>query len=86
MSALLKLAADDDMADVSTAIVGPRLVGAPLPALIYCPICTHTVDAQVSMARLMSGRRVPRAIAGQKCPRCAGSLDAGYVVRVQQAA
>lgn len=74
------------MSDVSTAIAAPKAAGAPMPALVYCPICTHTVDAQVSMVRLASGRRVPRAIGGQKCPRCAGSLDAGYVIRVQQAA
>lgn len=42
---------------------------------VYCPICTHTVEADVVL-------RERRAIVrpGQKCPRCLGSLDAGYIL------
>ena len=48
---------------------------------VYCPICTHTVDAAVIQTR--KGTRVDP---GQKCPRCSASLDAGYVMRLNQAA
>jgi uncharacterized Zn finger protein (UPF0148 family) len=48
---------------------------------VYCPICTHTVEAEVQTA----GKLV-RVKPGQKCSRCAASLDAGYVLRHQQAA
>ncbi|MEO8025708.1 MAG: hypothetical protein ABI823_04520 [Bryobacteraceae bacterium] len=48
---------------------------------VYCPMCTHTVEAQVEHV----GRHVQVA-AGQKCPRCAGALDAGYIFRMDRAA
>ena len=48
---------------------------------VHCPICTHTVEAEI----LAVGKTV-RVRPGQKCPRCASSLDAGYVLRQQQAA
>jgi hypothetical protein len=50
-------------------------------AKVYCPMCTHTVDATVEQqARSIRVKR------GQKCPRCSGSLDAGYVMYLQRAA
>jgi hypothetical protein len=48
---------------------------------VYCPICTHTVEGEI----LTVGKTV-RVRPGQKCPRCAASLDAGYVLRHRQAA
>lgn len=48
---------------------------------VYCPICTHTVEAAIQAV----GKLV-RVRPGQKCPRCAASLDAGYVLRQRQAA
>jgi hypothetical protein len=48
---------------------------------VHCLICTHTVEARVVAA----GRR-HFVKAGQKCPRCASSLDPAYVVRVDEAA
>ncbi len=48
---------------------------------IYCPICTHTVDAEIVVIG-----RLARVRPGQKCPRCSAPLDAGYVLRQQQAA
>ena len=48
---------------------------------VYCPICTHTVEAQV-----VSAARLLRVKPGQKCPRCNSSLDAGWVVRLDRAA
>jgi DNA replicative helicase MCM subunit Mcm2 (Cdc46/Mcm family) len=48
---------------------------------VHCPICTHTVEADV-----ISTTRSMRVKPGQKCQRCACSLDAGYVVRLDRAA
>lgn len=49
--------------------------------LAYCPICTHTVQAEVIW-------RAKRLIVkpGQKCSHCHSPLDAGYVMRREQAA
>ena len=47
----------------------------------YCPICTHTVEAQVVVA----ARRV-LVKPGQKCPRCASALEAASVIRLEAAA
>lgn len=49
--------------------------------LVYCPICTHTVEATIVV-----GRKSTYVMPGQKCSRCKSSLDAGYVMRVGQAA
>jgi hypothetical protein len=48
---------------------------------VYCPICTHTVDVTVRT----NGKR-HAVVAGQKCPRCSGSIDAGIVMHIPQAA
>ena len=48
---------------------------------VHCPICTHTVEADV-----VSTTRSMRVKPGQKCQRCSCSLDAGYVVRLDRAA
>jgi hypothetical protein len=50
-------------------------------ALVYCPICTHTVEAQAGLA----GKK-PLVVPGQKCSRCASALDAGLVVQFRNAA
>jgi len=50
-------------------------------ALVYCPICTHTVEAEAGFA----GKK-PLVVPGQKCSRCASSLDAGLVVQFREAA
>ncbi len=51
------------------------------PGSVYCPICTHTVQAEV----VVLGRQA-LVKPGQRCPRCSASLDAGYVLRQQEAA
>ncbi len=71
--------------------VTPAVQAAALPAhpgeahapvgKVYCPMCTHTVEAQIEHI----GKRV-QTKAGQKCPRCAGTLDAGYIFRMDRAA
>jgi len=50
-------------------------------AQIYCPICTHTVEAEAGLA----GKK-PVVVPGQKCSRCASALDAGLVIQFRQAA
>ena len=53
----------------------------PSKALVYCPICTHTVEADA----FVHGKK-PQTVAGQKCSRCLSSIDAGLVVQFRQAA
>jgi len=48
---------------------------------VYCPMCTHTVDADIVVTRKATWVRP-----GQKCPRCQSKLDAGFVMRTPQAA
>jgi len=49
--------------------------------LAHCPICTHTVPAVIQMI----GKR-PKVAPGQRCPRCAASLDVAIVVQIAEAA
>ena len=55
-------------------------------ALVYCPICTHSVPANVTIVRNAAGRKVPRVVAGQRCARCISPLDAAYVLKLTDAA
>ena len=48
---------------------------------VYCPICTHIVDANVDV----SGKKA-RVMPGQKCARCHATLDAGMVMQLPEAA
>jgi hypothetical protein len=50
-------------------------------AKVYCPMCTHTVDATVEYHP-----RHTHVKRGQKCSRCSGSLDAGYIMYLERAA
>jgi uncharacterized protein (UPF0212 family) len=52
-----------------------------LQGQVHCPICTHNVSADIDM----NGKR-PRVVPGQKCPRCASTLDAAFVLEVLEAA
>ena len=58
---------------------------APRPAeakgFVYCPICTHTVEAIV-----VSTRKMAKVKPGQKCSRCSASLDPAYIMRLDRAA
>jgi uncharacterized protein (UPF0212 family) len=62
--------------DAATAVSGQ----------VYCPICTHTVSAQVVFGRNAVGKRIAKSVPGQKCPRCSAPLDAAFVIRTLQAA
>jgi len=62
-----------------------KLARVATTAKVYCPMCTHTVDATVEHHPRHAARHtlVKR---GQKCPRCSGSLDAGYIMYLERAA
>ena len=49
--------------------------------IVHCPMCTHTVEAEV----IQQGRRL-LVKPGQKCPRCSSTLDAAYVLEMARAA
>jgi len=50
-----------------------------LRAPVYCPLCTHTVEAEV--VAVQAGWNPKRKVAsGQRCRRCSSSLDAAYVL------
>ena len=50
-------------------------------AAVYCPICTHTVEAEV-----VATRKRTFVKPGQRCARCSSSLDAAYVLGNDRAA
>lgn len=52
-----------------------------LRARVYCPICTHTVEADVVAAE-RGWKRKLKVDEGQRCRRCSASLDAAYVLDV----
>ena len=45
--------------------------------LAHCPMCTHTVPAQIDL----KGKHA-RVAAGQKCPRCGSSLEVAVVIHI----
>jgi uncharacterized protein (UPF0212 family) len=49
--------------------------------LAHCPICTHTVPADIDLRG-----KYPRVTVGQKCPRCGSSLEVAVVVEIPEAA
>lgn len=49
--------------------------------LAHCPICTHTVPAEIDLRG-----KFPRVAAGQKCPRCGSALEVAAVVQIPEAA
>jgi hypothetical protein len=51
-------------------------------ARVYCPICTHTVDADVVAVERGLQRKL-QVVRGQRCQRCNAGLDAAYVLDVK---
>jgi hypothetical protein len=48
---------------------------------VYCTLCARTVDAEITVRPQTGSRNASlRATPGQKCSRCAGSLDAALVM------
>jgi hypothetical protein len=52
-----------------------------IQGLAHCPICTHTVPAEIDLKG-----KFPRVAKGSKCPRCGSSLEVAVVVQVPEAA
>lgn len=52
-----------------------------LKGLAHCPICTHTVPADIDLRG-----KFARVAPGQRCPRCLSSLDVAVVVQIPEAA
>ncbi len=48
---------------------------------VYCPICTHTVPAELDLR----GKRA-RVVEGQRCPRCQSPLEVAVIVQIPEAA
>ena len=53
---------------------------------VYCPMCTHTVDARIEPAPAPNQSRRLIVSPGQKCGHCSAPLDAGYIFRTNRAA
>jgi len=62
-------------------ILKPKVELREETASVYCCMCTHTVEATVVV-----GPKGPKVKPGQKCARCASSIDSGYVLRPPKAA
>lgn len=65
---------------------GSPVTVATVEALVYCPICTHSVTGRVHFVKNAAGRKVASTVPGQACSRCKSPLDAAVVLRVEQAA
>jgi len=63
------------------ALIMKTLVANHTKGLAHCPICTHTVPAELDLKG-----KFPRVAAGQKCSRCGSSLDVAAVVQIPEAA
>ena len=59
----------------------PIVIEAKVTGRVHCPICTHTVPADIGV----QGKHI-RIVQGQKCGRCQSSLDVALIVQVPQAA
>ena len=57
------------------------LVANHTQGLAHCPICTHTVPAEIDLKG-----KYARVAKGQKCPRCGASLEVAVVVQIPEAA
>ncbi len=69
------------MANVHAPVDNAQPATAARVEQVYCPLCTHTVPAEVI---LKDKRMIVRP--GQKCARCHSPIDAGYVFRRDRAA
>ena len=58
------------------ALVESRLAGE-----VFCPICTHTVTAELDLRCKRA-----RVAAGERCPRCQAPLEVAVIVQIPEAA
>ncbi len=61
--------------------IAPEIKVREARSQVYCPLCTHTVEAMVTYTA-----RHAKVTPGQKCSRCGSSIDAGFVFRMDRAA
>ena len=66
---------------MATTMSKPAVPNREMQNPVYCPLCTHTVNVNVTF----TGKHA-RVTPGQKCPRCGSAIDAGYVLRIDRAA
>lgn len=60
----------------------PKAIAQPAETgKVYCPMCTHTVDAEIEHHDKRAFVRP-----GQKCAHCSAALDAGYIFKLYRAA
>ncbi len=52
-----------------------------MKALVQCPICSHTVRAEVKFV----GKR-PKVVEGQRCLRCSAMLSMAWVLQLEEVA
>jgi hypothetical protein len=57
------------------------LIENQLQGRVHCPICTHTVPADIDLKG-----KYPRVSTGQRCPRCGSSLEVAVVIQIPEAA
>jgi hypothetical protein len=69
------------MASMTSTGERPKSAAYQSNGAVYCPMCTHTVQATIVLSR-----QTARVMPGQRCPRCSASLDAGFVMEVSRAA
>ena len=68
-------------------VMRQKMAVATETAKVYCPMCTHTVEAAIERdASAMALKRRVFVTPGQKCAHCAASLDAGYILPIGRAA
>jgi len=48
---------------------------------VHCPICTHTVPAEIELRA-----KHAKVASGQRCPRCQSSLEVAVIVQIPKAA
>ena len=61
-------------------MVQNRSIGA-----VHCPICTHTVPAEIQVVGKSAHKSV-RVAPGQRCQRCGASLNVAVIIQVPEAA
>jgi len=71
----------DDMRKSEVAMAA-LLDNKVLQARVYCPICTHTVEADAVAVERGLQRKI-KVLEGQRCRRCQATLDAAYVLEVK---
>jgi hypothetical protein len=62
-----------------------RMIENQTIGAVHCPICTHTVPAEIQVTGSRMRKSV-RVAPGQRCQRCGASLNVAVIVQVPEAA